>query len=264
MKSPFFRQLDVMDCGPSCLRMIEKHYGRSFSVQQLNEKSYIMRTGVNLMGLSEVAESIGFRLTAVRTSIKKLKVQAKLPYIIHWKQELFVVLFKITQQKGKCFFHIADPAYGILNYEEQEFKNCWISTVEGGFEKGVAMFLETTAKFYEAEAIQYESISLWLLLKYVKPYRAMVKQLIIGLFLGSLLQLVFPFLTQSIVDQGNRASKPEFYPIDFISSIGIDHQSHGSRSDSAYYLIIYCRYTRKRVSDFRLPDQIDKTAHEFS
>jgi ATP-binding cassette subfamily B protein len=191
-----------MDCGPSCLRMIAKHYGKSFSVQHLREKSYILRTGVNLMGLSEAAESIGFRTTAVRTSTKKLKEQAKLPCIIHWNQEHFVVLYKIMQKKGKYFFHIADPAYGLLKYEEQEFKNCWISTVQGGIEKGVAMFLETTPQFYEMEAVKYESISLWFLLKYAKPYQSMIKQLITGLFIGSLLQLLFPFLTQAIVDQG--------------------------------------------------------------
>jgi ATP-binding cassette subfamily B protein len=202
MRFPFFKQLDAMDCGPSCLRMIAKHYGKSYSVQHLREKSCILRTGVNLMGLSEAAESIGFRTTAVRTSIKKLKEQAKLPCILHWNQEHFVVLYKITKKKDKYFFHIADPAYGLLAYEEQEFKNCWISTVQGGIEKGVAMFLETTPQFYESEEIKYDGISLWFLLKYVKPYRSMVKQLIIGLFLGSMLQLVLPFLTQSIVDQG--------------------------------------------------------------
>ena len=202
MRFPFFRQLDAMDCGPSCLRMIAKFYGKNYSVQQLREKSYILRTGVNLMGMSEAAESIGFRSTTVRTSIRKLKDQAKLPSIIHWNQEHFVVLYKITRKKEKYLFHIADPAYGLLVYEEQEFKNCWLSTMQGGIEKGVAMFLETTPQFYETEAIKYESISLWFLLKYVKPYRSMVKQLIIGLLLGSLLQLVLPFLTQSIVDQG--------------------------------------------------------------
>ncbi|MDR2234212.1 MAG: peptidase domain-containing ABC transporter [Tannerella sp.] len=202
MKFPFFRQLDAMDCGPSCLRMIAKHYGRVFSVRQLREKSFIQRTGVNLMGMSEAAESIGFRTTAVRTSIKKLKEQAKLPCILHWRQEHFVVLYKITRKKDKYFFHIADPAYGLLKYDEDQFKSSWISTVQSGTEKGVAMFLETTPQFYEAEAIKYEHISLWFLLKYVKPYRAMINQLIIGLILGSLLQLVFPFLTQSIVDQG--------------------------------------------------------------
>ena len=202
MKFPFFMQLDAMDCGPSCLRMIAKYYGRFFSVQQLREKSYILRTGVNLLGLSEAAESIGFRTTCVRTSIQKLKEQAKLPCIIHWNQEHFVVLFKITKKKDKYFFHIADPAHGLLKYEEEEFKKCWITTVQGGQEKGVAMFLETTPQFYEVEAIKYEGISLWFLLKYVKPYQSMVRQLIFGLFLGSLLQLVLPFLTQSIVDQG--------------------------------------------------------------
>ena len=202
MKFPVYMQLDGMDCGPSCLRMIAKYFGKSFSVQQLREKSHILRTGVNLLGLSEAAESIGLRTTCVRTTIQKLKDQAKLPCIIHWTQEHFVVLYKITKRKGKWFFHIADPAYGLIKYEEQEFKNCWITTVRDGTERGVAMFLETTPQFYEAEAIKYEKISIWFLLKYVKPYRSMIRQLIIGLLLGSLLQLVLPFLTQSIVDQG--------------------------------------------------------------
>ena len=202
MKFPFFRQLDSMDCGPSCLRMIAKYYGKSFSIQQLREKSYILRTGVNLLGLSEAAEGIGFRTSCVRTSIQKLKDQAKLPCIIHWKQEHFVVLHKISKHKNKWIFHISDPAYGLLKYDEHEFRNCWITTVREGLEMGVAMFLETTPQFYEAESIKYEGISVWFLFKYVKPYKSMVKQLFIGLLLGSLLQLVLPFLTQSIVDQG--------------------------------------------------------------
>jgi ATP-binding cassette subfamily B protein len=219
MKFVFFMQLDAMDCGPSCLRMIAKHYGKSFSVQQLREKSHILRTGVNLLGLSEAAESIGFRTTAVRTSIQRLKEHSKLPCIIHWNQEHFVVLYKITKKRDKYFFHIADPAYGLLVYEEQEFKNCWITTVQEGVEKGVAMFLETTPQFYETEPLKYEGISLWFLLKYVKPYRAMLKQLIIGLFLGSLLQLVFPFLTQSIVDQGIGHRKLNFIQLVLIAQL---------------------------------------------
>jgi len=202
MRFPFYKQLDAMDCGPSCLRMIAKYYGKNFSVQQLRENSFILRTGVNLLGLSEAAESIGFRATGIRTSIQKLKEQAKLPCIIHWNQEHFVVLYKITRKKAKWYFHVADPAYGLLKYEETEFKKCWITTVQSGMEKGVAMVLETTPQFYETEPIKYESISLWYLFKYVRPYRKMINQLIIGLFLGSLLQLILPFLTQTIVDQG--------------------------------------------------------------
>jgi len=219
MKFPFFRQLDGMDCGPSCLRMIAKHYGRSFSVQQLREKSHILRTGVNLLGLSEAAESIGLRSTCVRTSIQKLTEQAKLPCIIHWNQNHFVVLYLITRKNNNFFFHIADPAHGLLKYEEQEFKNCWISTVKDNTEKGVAMFLEPTPQFYDAEAIRYEKMSIWFLFKYVKPYHSMIRQLIIGLVLGSLLQLVLPFLTQSIVDQGIGHRKLNFIELILIAQL---------------------------------------------
>jgi len=212
-------QLDGMDCGPSCLRMIAKHYGRSFSVQQLREKSYILRNGVNLLGLSEAAESIGMRSLCVRTTIQKLKDQARFPCIIHWNQEHFVVLYKITKKKDKWFFHVADPAHGLLKYEEQEFKNCWISTVHEGTERGVVMFLETTPQFYEAEAIKYEGLSIWFLLKYIKPYQSMIKPLFIGLLLGSLLQLVLPFLTQSIVDQGIGHRKLSFIQLVLIAQL---------------------------------------------
>jgi len=219
MMFPFYRQLDGMDCGPSCLRMVAKYYGRSFSIQQLREKSHILRTGVNLLGLSDAAESIGLRSICVRTTIQKLKDQAKLPCIIHWNQNHFVVLYQITRNKNKWFFHIADPAYGLMKYEEQEFKNCWISTIRDNTEKGVAMFLEPTPQFYEAEAIQYEKMSIWFLLKYVKPYHSMIRQLIIGLFLGSLLQLVLPFLTQSIVDQGIGQRKLNFIELVLIAQL---------------------------------------------
>ena len=202
MKFPFYMQLDGMDCGPSCLRMVAKYYGRSFSIQQLREKSYILRNGVNMLGLSEAAESIGLRSLCVRTTVQKLKDQARFPCIIHWNQEHFVVLYQITKKKDKWFFHIADPAHGLLKYEEEEFKACWVSTVKNGTEKGVTMFLEITPQFYEAEAIKYEGISIWFLLKYIKPYQSMIRQLFVGLALGSLLQLALPFLTQSIVDQG--------------------------------------------------------------
>ena len=125
-KFPFYRQLDAMDCGPSCLRMIAKHYGKNFSVRQLRENSFILRTGVNLLGLSEAAESIGFRATGIRTTLNKLKEQSKLPCILHWNQAHFVVLHKISQKRERTIFHIADPAYGLIEYEEAEFKNCWI------------------------------------------------------------------------------------------------------------------------------------------
>ena len=199
---PFYKQLDAMDCGPSCLRMIARFYGKKFSVQQLRDRSFIQRTGVNLLGISEAAESIGMRATGVRTTITKLKEQSKLPCIIHWNQQHFVVLYRVRTIKGKSYFYVADPAYGLLKYEEDEFKKCWISTRQGGTEKGVAMQLEVTPQFYQTESVEYERLSLWYLLKYVRPYRKMVVQLLLGMLGGSILQLIFPFLTQTIVDQG--------------------------------------------------------------
>lgn len=202
MKFPFYRQLDGMDCGPTCLRMIARYYGKKFSVQQLRENSYIQRTGVNLLGISEAAESIGLRTTGIRTTIDKLKQQSKLPCILHWNQMHFVVLYRVEKSKGKTYFHIADPAYGLLQYEEEELKKCWISTRQGGVEKGIAMLVETTPQFYETEPIRYEKLSLWYLLRYVRPYKKMIVQLFLGILGGSILQLIFPFLTQTIVDQG--------------------------------------------------------------
>lgn len=201
-KFPFYKQLDGMDCGPTCLRMIAKHYGKTFSVQQLRERSFIQRTGVNLLGISEAAASIGLRTTGVRTTIDRLKEQSKLPCILHWNQEHFVVLYKIEQRKGKTWFYIADPAYGLLKYEEPELKKCWVSTTQGGQEKGIAMLVDVTPQFYETDPIKYEKLSLWYLLHYVRPFRRAMLQLVIGLLAGSVLQLVFPFLTQTIVDQG--------------------------------------------------------------
>jgi ATP-binding cassette subfamily B protein len=199
---PFYKQLDAMDCGPTCLQMIAAHYGKRYSIRQLRDNSYIQRTGVNLLGISEAAENIGFRATGVRTTINRLRQQPKLPCILHWKQEHFVVLYAVTKKRHHTFYYIADPSYGLLKYEEKELMTCWISTRQNGQEKGVALLLDVTPKFYETEPINYNKLSLWYLLRYIRPYRKAFGQLLLGLFVGSALQLVFPFLTQTIVDQG--------------------------------------------------------------
>jgi ATP-binding cassette subfamily B protein len=202
MKFPFYKQLDSMDCGPSCLRMIARYYGKKFSVQQLRELSFIKRTGVNLLGLSEAAESIGMQTTGVRISLEKLKQHAKLPCILHWNQGHFVVLYDIEHKHKSTYYCIADPAYGLLKYEEQEFAEHWISTSQNSVQKGLVLLVDVTPRFYEMKPLKYERMSLWYLFRYVKPYKKAVIQLLMGLMGGSLLQLLFPFLTQAIVDQG--------------------------------------------------------------
>ena len=203
MKFPFYKQLDAMDCGPTCLRMIARYYGKKFSVQQLRDNSYIQRTGVNLLGLSEAAESIGFRTTGVRTTLSKLEQQSKLPCILHWDHNHFVVLYKVAKEFGRMRYYIADPAYGKLCYDEDGLKEHWLGSWRADEnQKGIAMLVELTPQFYETEPIRYEKLSLWYLVRYARPYRKMIVQLFLGILGGSVLQLLFPFLTQAIVDQG--------------------------------------------------------------
>lgn len=195
---PFFKQLDAMDCGPSCIRMIAKFYGKSFTLQTLRDKSYYSRDGVSLLGISDAAEAIGFRSIGVALTLKQILEEAPKPMILHWSQNHFVVLYKV--KKNNVF--IADPALGLVKYSKEEFAKYWLSNKEAGEEKGLALLLEPTPEFYSHEGEKVNRAGFGFLLKYIKPYRRFVVQLIIGMLAASLLQLVFPFLTQAIVDFG--------------------------------------------------------------
>jgi len=195
---PFYKQLDAMDCGPSCLRMIAKFYGKSYSLNTLREKSYLSRDGVSMMGISEAAESIGFRTMGVSLTPEKLFSTAPLPLVVHWQQKHFAVVYKVTRD----MVFVADPAFGLVKYSKAEFLKNWISVHEDGEKKGLAMLLETTPDFYAEEGEVIDKSSFRFLLSYLKPHRKYIIQLILGMLLGSILQLIFPFLTQSIVDVG--------------------------------------------------------------
>jgi ATP-binding cassette subfamily B protein len=195
---PFYKQLDAMDCGPSCLRMIAKFYGKSYSLQTLREKSYLSRDGVSMMGISEAAESIGFRTMGVSLTPEKLFSTAPLPLVVHWKQNHFVVVYKVARDT----VFVADPAFGLVKYTKAEFLKNWISVQQDGEKKGLALMVETTPDFYAEEGEVVDKSSFRFLLSYLKPHRKYVVQLILGMLLGSLLQLLFPFLTQSVVDVG--------------------------------------------------------------
>jgi len=186
-----------MDCGPTCLRMIAKHYGKSFSLQRLRETSGINREGVSLLGISEAAEKIGFRTNGSRLSIEQLN-EVELPIILHWKQSHFVVLYKI--KNGKYF--VADPGIGLIEFNFSEFLKNWISSRNGKIEFGIALILSPTPELYAVEGDNTEALSWSYLLSYLYRYKKLVVQLFLGLGVGSLLQLIIPFFTQSIVDIG--------------------------------------------------------------
>lgn len=196
---PYTRQPDAMDCGPACLKMVAEHYGRHYSLDTLREETFIGREGVSLLGISRAAEKIGIRTVGGKLTYEDLKEKAPLPCIVHWNQNHFVVVYKI---RGKKVF-VADPGKGLITYTCEAFCNHWISTSTKGEDKGVVLLMEPTRLFYENEGeASIESNKLKFLLGYFVKYKRYFAQLILGLLLGSLLQLVFPFLTQAMVDTG--------------------------------------------------------------
>lgn len=197
---PFYKQSDAKDCGPTCLKIIAKHFGITLNIQTLRQLSENTREGSNLLNISDAAEKIGFRSLGIKLNVNQLE-EAPLPCILHWNSNHFVVLYKLK----KGIYYISDPAIGLIEYNQIEFLKFWIgNNAKETTEEGIALLLEPTPKFYQNEFDTDKNIGFGfgLLLKYIYPYKSFIIQLIIGLLAGSLLQLVFPFLTQSIVDVG--------------------------------------------------------------
>jgi ATP-binding cassette subfamily B protein len=178
--------------------MVAKHYGRNFSLQTLREKCFITREGVSLMGISEAAESIGFRTLGVSLTFEQLSSEAPTPLIVLWNQNHFIVVYKTTKNK----IYTADPAYGHISYSKTEFMNGWLSNKEKGENKGLALLLEPGPEFYNQSGEKINKSSFRFLFSYLKSYKNFMLQLFLGVFIGSILQLILPFLTQSIVDYG--------------------------------------------------------------
>ncbi|QPH41237.1 peptidase domain-containing ABC transporter [Pedobacter endophyticus] len=202
-KFTFYKQPDQMDCGPTCLRMVAKHYGKNFTLQRLREISGINREGVSLLGISEAAEKIGFRTIGSKVTLRELS-EMELPMILHWNQNHFVVLYKVppkSSPKGRIFY-IADPAKGLITYTHDKFIKGWLSTHQNGESKGIVLTLSPTPELYAQDGDKGDGLNWSYLLRYLYQYKRLVIQLFAGLGVGSLLQLIVPFLTQSIVDIG--------------------------------------------------------------
>ena len=211
---PHYLQLDSMDCGPSCLRMIAKYYGKSYTLQTLRERSFITREGVSMLGVSDAAESIGLKTMGVKITFDQLISDVQLPCILHWNQNHFVVCYKIKRSHdGNAKVYIADPASKKLVYEKEEFLKCWLSKKENLKDMGFALLLQPGVEFNEVDDEKsFNRHDLW--------FFAIV-QLFIGMILGSGLQMIFPFLTQSLVDVGIRDSNLSFITLILIAQLVI-------------------------------------------
>ena len=223
---PLYTQLDLMDCGPTCLRMIAKFYNRNFSLQFLREQCFITRLGVSMLGISDAAEHIGFRTMYVRCDFEQLAKEAPLPCILHWNQSHFVVCYEIKKKKSLFTerehyqIKIADPVGEKYDMDEKEFKRCWLSTQSKGQEVGTALLLTPTPEFYEYEYdYDKKNKSLKYFFSYLIPHKAQFLQLMAGMVIGTILSLIAPFLTQSIVDQGIGNNDLDFITLILIAQV---------------------------------------------
>lgn len=203
-KFPNYKQADSKDCGPTCLKIVGKHFGKTINIQQLRDFSETTREGSNLLFLSDAAEKIGFRTLGVKLNLERLN-EAPLPCILHWNKEHYVVLYDI--KKGN--YLISDPGFGLLEYNQTDFIKFWIGNNADNFtQEGVALLLEPTPSFYDLDTDvtdkegKKKALGFGLLSRYVLKYKSFLIQLAVNLLAGSILQLIFPFLTQSIVDVG--------------------------------------------------------------
>ncbi|MCM1301249.1 MAG: peptidase domain-containing ABC transporter [Bacteroides cellulosilyticus] len=224
MPFPHYTQLDAMDCGPTSLKIVAQFYGKHYSLQNLRERCHISREGVSLLGISDAAETIGFRTTGVKLSWEQLRDEANLPCIVHWNQQHFVVVYKIEKQRGRWWVYVSDPASGLLKYSEEQFRKAWEQSLEphdlanltlrlrsgepalpttnltAG--RGIALLLEPTPQFYREMGDEDKRLKFSYLLQYLRPYKSYLVQLALAMFTASILSLILPFLTQSVVDKG--------------------------------------------------------------
>ncbi len=199
-KFPFQKQMDAMDCGPSCLQMIARHYGRILPIEQLRRDCAMTRNGVTLGGIADAAEKNQLKTVAIKASLQMLEEDVILPCVAHWRQRHFVVVYAIDAK----YVYVADPAYGLVKYSKQEFVAGWLNQINPAEDdQGILLLLDTTAEFYQGEDwAQQQASGLGFLLPYFRPYRALFLQLFLGLLVGSLMTLSLPFMTQALVDHG--------------------------------------------------------------
>ncbi|HZH73948.1 MAG TPA: peptidase domain-containing ABC transporter [Mariniphaga sp.] len=200
-KFPHYLQPDTMDCGPTCLRIVAKYYGKHYNLNTLRHITWKTREGVSLLTISDAAEKLGFRTQGVRITTNQI-VDIPLPAIIHWTQNHFVILYKIRKKGSVLQFYISDPAHGLIIYNQQEFNKFWASTQQDGKPAGIALLIEPTSDFYSEEGEKINKTGFSFLFTYLIPYRKLITQLLLGFLVGSILSLILPFLMQAIVDVG--------------------------------------------------------------
>lgn len=199
MAFPFFHQLEVEDCGPVCLKMIANYYGSNVALVELREKCHITKGGVSMARIHDAAENIGLKAVGVHLSWEQLRDKAPLPCIVHWKGKHFVVVYDVKEKKGAFRVSVADPAIGLLEYNEHDFCRCWCEEEEE--KKGAALLLEPTPNLRKGKE-EKKSASFLHTLSLLKPHWSKMVGILGTMLLATLLSMLLPFLTQAVVDKG--------------------------------------------------------------
>lgn len=221
MSFPFYKQLNTMDCGPTCLRMVAKHFGKHYNLDTLRQKIGVNKEGVSLLGISEIAEKIGFRTRYVQIDVEKLEI-APHPAILHWNQNHFVVLISLNNKKAK----IADPAKGIVTYDLPEFTRLWASRKNNeGQPVGTVLLMEPSPVFHKSEGEKENKVTWAVVTQYLRQSRGQLIQIFISLIISAILQLLLPYLTQSLVDIGINTRNLQFITIILIAQLTLTFSS---------------------------------------
>lgn len=192
------RQMNTMDCGPACLVFVSQEFGKNYSLQYIRELCYLSKIGVTLSGILEAAKTIGFNVFSAKIPLDTLINNITVPCIIHWNQNHFVVLKKINVYKDSKKFLIMDPRIGFVKLNKNDFIKGWL----GDNENGVVALFEPKKDFLTTAIEQKKVFNSIELFNYVKPYKNKFFVLILLVTLGSLITLVFPFLTKALIDNG--------------------------------------------------------------
>ncbi len=220
-KFPFYKQLNSMDCGPTCLRMICKYYGKHVSAETIRLMAGYNKLGVSLLDLSVTAEKLGFRTRGVRINVEQLLL-ANLPAILYWNQRHFVVLISINKLKVK----VADPANNIVTYTKEEFLDNWISYNDTqSIKYGTALLLEPTATFYESQSEKGKKLTWSIITQYLTKSKRQIFQVFLASLIGMVLQMSLPFLTQSMVDTGINTRNLQYITIVLFAQLMLSFSS---------------------------------------
>jgi len=227
-KFPNDRQLDMMDCGPACLKMLAKYYGKYYSLQYLRDKCGTTKEGISFLDLSHAAEEIGLRTLSVKATLSDLLYKVPLPVVVHWDNSHFVVVYKVKGAKRKHqgtatgTIYVSDPAKGYVNYSTKEFTKKWIkadttvATSAGNLEKaGILMAIEPQAEFYQKQANEKieRMKTLANFLGYFRAYKKSFINLGIVMLLITILQGFLPFISKAVIDVGIQTHDLDFINI---------------------------------------------------